>query len=67
MYTYGRWSLDVVGKAAIGVQQPVRQAVQPGDHRREQRHGGRAASSAAIRRPLQEFSRNRFSAIPELR
>ena len=47
-------------------QQPVRQLVQPGDHRREQRHAGHRTPVPQNPTPLQEFSRNRFSAIPEL-
>ena len=65
VYTHGRWSLDVVTKAAIGANnQYVRlynqqtidvNNITPGTPPIPQNPN-----------PLQEFSRNRFSAIPEL-
>ncbi len=65
VYTFGRWSLDVVGKAAIGVNNQyasvynqvtvdVSNAIGP------------TPPLVGNPSPLQEFSRNQFSAIPEL-
>jgi hypothetical protein len=69
IYTMGRWSLDVTTKAALGVnneyvrlynQQTIDVSNAPGGP------FGPAGITAINSTPLQEFSRNVFSAIPEL-
>ena len=62
MYTFGRWSLDVVGKAAIGVNNQYVRLYNLEIVDASNTGGG----SPAVRPTTQEFSRNRFSAIPEL-
>ncbi len=61
VYTFGRWSLDVVGKAALGANyQCVREnylTIADASNT-----GGGVSQSAFP----QQFSQNRFSAIPEL-
>jgi len=65
VFTRGRWSLDVVGKAAIGCNNQYvslyNQATVDVSNAR-----GLGTPPQVIVQGLQEFSRNRFSAIPEL-
>ncbi|MGO9109593.1 MAG: BBP7 family outer membrane beta-barrel protein, partial [Thermoguttaceae bacterium] len=66
VYTRGRWSLDVVCKAAIGVNN---QYVRLYNQQTVDESNSLGVPTALILNnpaPLQEFSRNRFSAIPEL-
>jgi hypothetical protein len=65
VYTFGRWSLDVVGKAAIGVNnQYVSLNNLATVDVNNQAGGGRPLVDVV--QSFQEFTRNRFSAIPEL-
>ena len=65
VYTHGRWSLDVVGKAAIGVNN---QYVRLYNQEFIDTNNIRPGTPPAPQNPtaLQEISRNQFSAIPEL-
>ena len=65
MYTFGRWSLDVVGKAASAATTST-SACTTSNHRRGNARGTRHRADLSVVDPAQEFSRNRFSAIPEL-
>ena len=67
VYTFGRWSVDVVGKAAIGVNNQYVSLYNQQTIDVSNSMGLATRRCRAIRQPLQEFSRNRFSAIPELR
>ena len=65
VYTMGRWSLDVVGKVALGFNNEyVRLYNQEFININDVVPGTPAAPQNA--NPTQEFSRNRFAAIPEL-
>jgi hypothetical protein len=66
VYTHGRWSLDVVGKAALGANN---QDVSMYNQQTTDVSNARGIGTAPILSnpsPQQEFTRNRFSAIPEL-
>ena len=66
VYTHGRWSLDVVGKAAIGVNNQYVRLYNQGTIDMSNATGIGTPPIPANTTPLQEFSRNQFSAIPEL-
>jgi len=68
VYTHGRWSLDVVGKAAIGVNSQYVKMCNQGvvDNRNNVPGDVTVQGLGPGNATLQDFSRNRFSAIPEL-
>jgi hypothetical protein len=61
VYTHGRWSLDVLGKAAIGVNNQYTRIYGLLSQDSSNTGGGIQQSEST-----REHSRNRFSAIPEL-
>ncbi len=61
VYTFGRWSVDVVGKAAIGFNNQYVKLYGASVQDASNSGGGVYAASST-----QEYSRNRFSAIPDL-
>jgi len=66
VYTFGRWSLDVVGKAAIGGNNEYVSLYNQQTTELSNYAGHGVPPAQSNPNPLQEFSRNRFSAIPEL-
>jgi hypothetical protein len=66
VYTFGRWSLDVVGKAALGVNNEYVSLYNQQTTDVSNARGVATPPILSNASPLQEFSRNRFSAIPEL-
>ncbi len=64
--TFGRWSLDVVTKCAIGVNNEYVRLYNQEIVDESQNTGVPVPWIIVNQAPLQEFSRNRFAAIPEL-
>ncbi len=66
VYTFGRWSLDIVGKAALG---NTHEYISIYNQQTEEVSNARTLPTppyTANSSPLQTFSQNRFAAIPEL-
>ena len=64
VYTVGRWSLDVVGKAAIGVNNEYASVYM--QNTIDKSNAGGPGPTTTNPNPLQELSRNRFSTMPKL-
>ena len=66
MYTMGRWSLDIVGKIALGFNNQNVSLYNQETVDVSNAGGMATPPFTANPNPQQDFSRNRFSAIPEL-
>ena len=64
VYTVGRWSLDVVSKVALGINNEY--ASLYNQQTIDKSNAGGPGPTPQNPSPLQEFSRNRFSAMPKV-